>query len=266
MKGIVTPKSLDFQYFIIILLLVFITACEGIPPSSPIINSFTADSTTIDEGDSVTLSWSVTDASTVTINPGGLTVALSGSTSVSPTTTTTYNLTATNSAGSSSSTITITVNEEPVALFDGTFNTCDFSGWTVTTAGTFPQIYHTDDCVAYMGDGNGGLYNGDTNTASIQQTVNIPTSAVNPRLSFYYKVNGTDGDGEGFDWMRVYINGTEILYVWSDTGGWQHFENYDLSAYIGSSFVLKVSAWTDDDVDAVHYYVDNFSITWDEAL
>jgi len=254
MKKIIPRKGIYFQFCIIILLAVFLSSCSTTTPSAPIVNSFTADDTTIDEGDNVTLSWSVTDASTVTIDPGGLIVALSGSTSVSPTETTTYTLTATNSAGPSSATI---------PLVNGNFNTCNFSGWTVTTSGTFPQIYHTDDCVAYMGDGNGELYEGPSNTTSIQQTVNIPATAFNPRMSFYYMVNGTDGDGEGYDWMKVYINDAEILYVWTDTTGWQHFEDYDLSTYIGSSFVLKVSAWTFDDLDPVHYYIDNFNITWE---
>jgi len=51
----------------------------------------------VSEGDSVNLSWVVTDASTVMINQGIGNVALTGSTSVSPITTTTYTLTATNS-------------------------------------------------------------------------------------------------------------------------------------------------------------------------
>jgi len=122
----------------IIVIIFFLSSCSATTPSAPIVSSFIADDTTIDEGESVTLSWSVTDASTVTINPGGLIVALSGSTSVSPTETTTYTLTASNSAGSSSATITIKIllrtilipnesqskdtfvtNENPLMSYDG---------------------------------------------------------------------------------------------------------------------------------------------------
>ncbi len=85
MKGITLNLNYYFKFFIIIAILFFLSSCSATTPSAPIISSFTADDSTIDEGDSVTLSWSVTDASTVTINPGGLIVALSGSTSVSPT-------------------------------------------------------------------------------------------------------------------------------------------------------------------------------------
>jgi len=123
MKGIITIKNCYFKLLIIILLLVFLSACDGITPTSPIINSFTADSMTIEEGDSVTLTWIVTDADTVILNPGGFTVALSGSTSVTPIETSTYTLTATNSAGSSTTTISIIVNpiiiEQTIAIQPG---------------------------------------------------------------------------------------------------------------------------------------------------
>jgi len=116
MKGIILNLHYYFKFFIIILLLFFLSSCSATIPSVPIISSFTADDTTIDEGDSVTLSWSVIDANTVTINPGGLIVALSGSTSVSPTETTSYTLTATNSAGSSSAAITIKILQRKILI------------------------------------------------------------------------------------------------------------------------------------------------------
>ena len=97
------------------LLFVFITStllisCNGVEPANPIINSFSADVTTIEEGESATLSWEITDASAVTIDQGIGTVDLSASISVSPTVTTTYTLTANHSTGSSTATVTITVN------------------------------------------------------------------------------------------------------------------------------------------------------------
>jgi len=99
-----------FSLFFAIAVLLFITGCSGTPPSVPIINSFTADSITIDQGDTVVLNWAVTDATSVTIDQSIGSVALTGSTSLSPTTATTYTLTATNSAGSSTATVTIIVN------------------------------------------------------------------------------------------------------------------------------------------------------------
>ena len=117
MKGIFKKYGYGFKFFII-LFFAFLFACDGITPTKPIINSFTADDNILEEGESVTLSWSVSDASTVTINHSVGSVALSGSTSVSPTTTTTYTLTATSSEGSSFASITITVN--PAAIVEQT--------------------------------------------------------------------------------------------------------------------------------------------------
>lgn len=66
----------------------------------PIVNYFTANPNSITAGGSTTLSWSVSNAASVTIEPGVGTVGFSGSSVVSPTATTTYTLTATNAAGS----------------------------------------------------------------------------------------------------------------------------------------------------------------------
>lgn len=72
----------------------------GAPPSVPVINSFTASPGSITLGASSTLSWSVSGATTVSINQGVGGVTPSGSILVSPGATTTYTLTATNAAGS----------------------------------------------------------------------------------------------------------------------------------------------------------------------
>jgi uncharacterized repeat protein (TIGR02543 family) len=114
-----------FSLFFAIAVLVLITGCSGTPPSVPIINSFSAAPSTITVGESSTLSWSVTDATTVTIDHGVGTVALSGSTTVSPITTTTYTLTATNTAGSvtATTTVTVTVGSAFTVTYDGNGNT-----------------------------------------------------------------------------------------------------------------------------------------------
>ncbi|MFH1372691.1 MAG: FlgD immunoglobulin-like domain containing protein [bacterium] len=85
----------------------------------PVINSFTATETTIDEGDATTLSWEVTNATLgVTISGLGA-VSSSGAQSVSPTTTTIYTMDAENADGHSYASVTITVipagsNSRPV--------------------------------------------------------------------------------------------------------------------------------------------------------
>jgi len=98
-----------FSLFFTITVLVFVAGCNGTPPAVPIINSFLANPSNITAGESSTLSWSVTGATSVTIDNGIGSVALTGTTAVNPTTTTTYTLTATNAAGSVTGSVTVTV-------------------------------------------------------------------------------------------------------------------------------------------------------------
>jgi uncharacterized protein YkwD/chitodextrinase len=78
-------------------------------PSAPTILSFAASPATITAGQSATLSWSVTGATTVTIDSGIGDVSNTTATAVSPSQTTTYTLTATNTAGSVTARATVTV-------------------------------------------------------------------------------------------------------------------------------------------------------------
>jgi len=113
MKGMIKNQKYNIKLLLIILLFPFISACGSVTPTTPVINSFTANSTSITEGESTTLSWEVINATTLSINQGIGNIALTGSTSVSPITTTTYTLTTTNSAGPITAMVTITVNPVP---------------------------------------------------------------------------------------------------------------------------------------------------------
>ncbi len=76
----------------------------------PSIGFFTATPAQITAGQSSTLSWSVTGATSVTVSGVSGTLGTgTGSIPVSPTTTTTYTLTATNSIGSSTANVTVVV-------------------------------------------------------------------------------------------------------------------------------------------------------------
>ena len=77
--------------------------------SVPVISSFTASPSTIAAGSSSALTWSVSGATSITIDSGIGDVTNAASSSVSPKTTTTYTLTATNSAGSAQASVTVTV-------------------------------------------------------------------------------------------------------------------------------------------------------------
>ncbi len=80
----------------------------------PAINSFTAALSNINAGQSTTLSWSATGATSLSIDSGVGDVSGLGSKSVTPAQTTTYTLTAANAAGSVTATATVTVLQKPV--------------------------------------------------------------------------------------------------------------------------------------------------------
>jgi hypothetical protein len=88
------------------------SACHDWPLPAPVIDSFIATPISITNGQSAVLSWSVTDATSLSIDQG--VGAVTGSTvTVKPTATTTYTLTATNPSGSSVATITLPVQAAP---------------------------------------------------------------------------------------------------------------------------------------------------------
>ena len=102
---------------LLVLILVLVTGCKelGIVAKLPAINTFGASPSPISPGGSATLTWNVSDATTVAISQGIGNVALTGSRTVSPTSTMVYTLTATNAAGS----VTATAEVAITAASDG---------------------------------------------------------------------------------------------------------------------------------------------------
>jgi peptidoglycan-associated lipoprotein len=72
-----------------------------------------ASPTTINKGDSATLTWNSTDATQLTISPGVGDVTAQGTTTVSPSDSTTYTITATGPGGSATATASVGVNAPP---------------------------------------------------------------------------------------------------------------------------------------------------------
>ena len=100
------------EFFTIILILIMFALINGCAPapSAPVITSFLADPQVIDAGGTSTLTWEVSNATTVTISPGVGSVALIGTFVVSPEETTTYTLTASNTAGNVTANVNVTVS------------------------------------------------------------------------------------------------------------------------------------------------------------
>lgn len=79
------------------------------PAAQPTV-TLNASPTSINSGETVTLSWSSTNATDLDIQPGVGKVAPQGSTPVNPTTSTTFTITATGSGGSATATAHVDVN------------------------------------------------------------------------------------------------------------------------------------------------------------
>src|ERR1700694_1637669 len=82
-------------------------------PSGPSITSFSTTSSTIAAGQSATLSWSISGATSVTLDQGIGDVSSLTSKSVSPAQSTTYTLTAKNSGGTTVAQVTVSVSAPP---------------------------------------------------------------------------------------------------------------------------------------------------------
>jgi hypothetical protein len=85
------------------------------PSTAPVIGSFGATPESVEAGQSATLSWSVTGATSLSIDQGVGPVA-GTSVTVAPFATTTYLLSATNASGTTTRAATVTVTPPPVAL------------------------------------------------------------------------------------------------------------------------------------------------------
>jgi len=81
-------------------------------PARPTV-TLQASPSSINKGESATLSWNSTDATELTIAPEVGAVTAQGSTKVTPSDSTTYTITATGPGGSASATATVTVNAPP---------------------------------------------------------------------------------------------------------------------------------------------------------
>jgi hypothetical protein len=87
------------------------TTVSTASPSQVQVTAFTASPATITSGQCSTLSWQISNATSVAISPGvGNVDSRTGSVSVCPTSTTTYTLTASNATGSTTATQVVTVS------------------------------------------------------------------------------------------------------------------------------------------------------------
>src|SRR5258708_6067951 len=157
----VNVASMSFIAFISAFILYFLAGCANLQPStqpgSPAIPA-SASATSITPGQSTTLTWSATNATSVTVDNGVGAVATAGSMTMSPAQTATYTFTATGNGASARTAVTVTVAAKPSAptvnlsaspatIGAGTSSTLT---WTSTNA-TGVTIDHNIGAVAASG-------------------------------------------------------------------------------------------------------------------
>ncbi len=203
------------------------TVTSATPQVSTINISFTANPTNINNGQSSTLTWAVTGATSVSISPGIGTVALQGSAPVSPTTTTTYVLTASNGATQQTAqTVVVVGSNQPMVQFCYATPTNIMAGesatlnWaTVNASGV--SIAPTVGAVANSGNiavsptqtttyvitatGTGGTAN--TNTCSV--TVTVAAGSL-PRVIQFSASPATISSGQSSSLLWVVENATSV--------------------------------------------------------
>ena len=108
-------RSARSTWLAAVLASLILSACGGGPTPAPVISSFTASPASVDLGTPSTLSWSVSDATSLSIDSG--IGAVTGSTkAVIPGSSTTYTMTATGPGGSVTRAVTVTVTLPPTVL------------------------------------------------------------------------------------------------------------------------------------------------------
>jgi len=171
------------------------------PPAVPVISSFTASPTAVPSGQSVTLSWSVTGATSVSITPAPGPVTGS-SVTVNPSATTTYTLTAANASGSVAATTTVTVTAaagvaisvSPNSVSVATGTSTPFTATVTGTSNTAVVWTATGGTITSLGLFTAGTVTGSfmvtatsvqdsTKSASAAVTITQPaTSGAHPRI------------------------------------------------------------------------------------
>jgi hypothetical protein len=161
------------------------------PTGPPVINSFIASPNNISYGASTSLSWSVSDATSVTIDNGVGAVGSSGNTIVLPATTTTYTLTASNAAGSDTETALVTVSGAPSPIGMPVINYFTASPPVVpgATGSTFLRWSASDATAVSIEPGIGAVASSGTMLVSISASTDFILAATNAYGTTYRTVS-----------------------------------------------------------------------------
>lgn len=172
------------------------------PGSPPVVNYFTASPGVVTLGGSTTLSWSVTGATSVTIEPGVGTFGPSGSTVVTPSGSTAYALTAINSAGSASATATVNVLATPEPPVTPSFRVTDVNV-SVSPTNITTSCPKTFTCTAIITANGAGTvtYRWENSEGGYSPTQTMTFTGAGSQTAY----NAWTRDTSGNYWVRVRV-------------------------------------------------------------
>jgi hypothetical protein len=184
---------------IVILAVMIILPTHEPKPKRPVINSFEASPSKISAGESSTLRWSVSDATSRTIDHEIEKVASAGTEVVSPTETTTYTLTATNNAGTRDATVEVIVKEGEVNL--PVISSFEASPSAISTGEGSRLSWSVSDATSVTID------------PEIGTVALTGTRQASPTETTIYTLTATNDAGNRFDTVRVIVNDFDIREV-----------------------------------------------------
>jgi hypothetical protein len=170
-----------------------IVAAEGVPQ----IIVFDASSDNIDSGQSSTLEWNVSGATSISIDKGIGTVDAVGTTQVSPTVLTTYTLTATNSYGSVTASVTVFVTSAGGPVI--TFFTADPE--TITEGQDSTLEWEVVDATSVT------INNG------IDEVSSSGTEVVSPTTTTTYTLTATNSEGTSTETVTVTVSSSSLPQI-----------------------------------------------------
>ena len=163
--------------------------------SKPSIVNFVPSASPVSSGAEVTLSWTVNDATSLSID-NGVGDVTGTSTVVRPTATTTYTLTATNTAGDTTARTTVTV--ETAAPGSPTINSFTATPDNIAAGGTSTLSWDVTGATSLSIDNGVGPVTGTS-------------AVVNPTVTTTYTLEATNNNGT--------VRSSKVVTVGTDTGG-----------------------------------------------
>lgn len=257
--------------------------------AGPSVTSFTANPTAVDPGMSATLSWTVADATQITIADGvGTNVYmgadLTGTVQVTPAQTTTYTLVASDGAQMASGTVTVTVNQPPGASVDSftaapptiTAGQVSTLSWTVSNA---PDGIEISDgtTVIYTSTLAAGTYdvtpaatttyeltainnqNGN-DSATVTVTVNVPQG---PAITSFTATPPAVGVGGNTALAWTTVNATQVRIL--DGATELYNTTTDVAAGTYQATVAQTTTYTLEATDGAQTVTQDLTVTAEPA-